>query len=30
VYQKHNQANLYVKLGPHKHSYNKLATYHTI
>jgi hypothetical protein len=30
VYQKHNQANLYVKLGPHKHLYNKLATYQTI
>jgi len=30
VYQKHNQANLYVKRGPHKHCYNKQATYHTI
>ena len=30
VYQKHNQANLYVKLGPHKHHSNKQATYHTV
>ena len=30
VYQKHNQANLYVKLGPHKHNYNKHNTYHTV
>jgi hypothetical protein len=30
AYQKHNQANLYVKLGPHKHRYNKQATYHTV
>ena len=30
AYQKHNQANLYVKLGPHKHHYNKQATYHTV
>ena len=26
VYQKHNQANLYIKLGPHKHHSNKQAT----
>jgi hypothetical protein len=26
AYQKHNQANLYVKLGPHKRRFNKQAT----
>ena len=30
VYQEHNQANLYVKLGPYKQRYNKQATYHTV
>jgi hypothetical protein len=26
AYQKHNQANLYVNFGPHKHRFNKQAT----
>ena len=30
VYQKHNQANFYVKLGSHKHCYNKQTTYNTV
>jgi hypothetical protein len=29
AYQKLNHANLYVKLGPHKHRSNKQATHHT-
>jgi hypothetical protein len=30
AYQKHKQANLHIKLGPHKHGYNKHTTYHTV